>query len=69
MAPGSETLSAGEKINCRCTVVGVGVPEDRKAQLDKRFLRAHGALEGKFVVQLRRAFQEQRTRVLSHFPS
>ena len=67
--PGDSNLSASERINCRCTVVGTGLPEDRKAKLDDRFIRTHGALERRFVVSLRQAFREQRDRVLSHFPS
>ena len=68
-APAATSLPAGELINCRCTIVGAGVPVERKKELDKMFIRLHGMLEKNFVVQLRRAFQEQRNRVLSHFPS
>lgn len=67
--PGSDTLPAGERINCRCTVVGAGLPQDRVRQLGQRFLRIHGALEKQFVLQLVRAFDLQRRRILSHFPS
>lgn len=68
-APGDDMLPVGESVNCRCDVVGAGVPEDRRLQFGKAFLRAHGALERRMVLDLRRAFQRQRERVLSHFPS
>jgi len=68
-APGDPILPAGERINCRCLIVGAGLPEDRRRAIGEQFLRTHGALERRFVVSLRRAFLEQRDRVLSHFPS
>lgn len=67
--PGDDTLSAGERVNCRCVCLGSGLPEDRRRRLGVAFLRVHGALERQFVVHLRRAFLAQRERVLSHFPS
>lgn len=67
--PGDDMLSASQRVNCRCALVGGGMPEDRKRQLGRTFLRAHGALEKKFVVSLRRAFIAQRDRILSQFPS
>jgi uncharacterized protein with gpF-like domain len=69
MYPGDDMLSAAQSINCRCTVVGAGLPQDRVQQLGQRFLRIHGALEKQFVVQLLRAFASQRDRILSNFPS
>jgi uncharacterized protein with gpF-like domain len=69
MYPGDDVLSAGELINCRCTEVGADVPIDRVRELGQQFLRLHGALENTFVIQLRRAFDRQRRRILSHFPS
>jgi len=68
MFPGEESLSPGERINCRCTVVGAGMPEDRKRIIGEDFLRQHGALEKRFVVQLRREFLQQRDRILSRLP-
>lgn len=67
--PGDDNLSAAGRVNCRCTLVGAGIPEDRKYQLGQRFLRTHTNLENRFVVYLRRAFEQQRRRILSHFPS
>jgi uncharacterized protein with gpF-like domain len=67
--PGDSNLPIGERANCRCAVVGAGLPEDRKRRLGQVFLRSHGALEKDFVVSLRRAFLEQRDRVLSQLPS
>src|SRR5262249_10631843 len=64
-APGDPNLPPEELINCRCALVGGGVPEDRKRKLGEEFLRTHGALENRFVLSLRRAFSEQRDRVLS----
>jgi hypothetical protein len=69
MFPGDSTLPMSERANCRCAVVGAGLTFDRKHQLGRVFLRAHGALERDFVIHLRRAFRGQRDRVLSHFPS
>lgn len=69
MMPGADSLPPGEKINCRCNVVNAKAPKYSKEVLDVLFLRTHGSLERNFMVQLRRAFQEQRIRVLSHFPS
>jgi SPP1 gp7 family putative phage head morphogenesis protein len=66
--PGDENLSPGERVNCRCVVVGAGIPEDRKIATGKLFLRSHSALERRFVLQLLRAFREQRDRILSQFP-
>lgn len=68
MYPGDESLPPEETVNCRCALVGSGMPEDRKKTLTDQFLRTHGALEKRFVVSLRRAFSEQRDRVLSQFP-
>jgi SPP1 gp7 family putative phage head morphogenesis protein len=68
-APGDETLPASESVNCRCDVVGAGVPEERRLELGRLFLRTHGALERRCVLSLRREFERQRRRVLSHFPS
>lgn len=67
--PGDDNLSPDERINCRCAVVGGGLPEDRIRQLGENFIRTHSSLEKKFVLSLRRAFAAQRARVLSHFPS
>lgn len=63
--PGDDSLSASEKINCRCLIVGAGTPDERKHRLGRAFLRAHGALERRFVVHLRKAFRSQRDRILS----
>lgn len=68
MFPGDPRLPVGEIANCRCLVVGAGIPEDRVRHLGERFLRIHGSLEIKFVVSLRKAFLQQRDRVLSRLP-
>jgi Phage Mu protein F like protein len=65
MFPGDPRGSPENVINCRCTPLGTGVPEDRKAHAIDMYLRAHGALERRLVVSLRRTFQAQRQRVLS----
>lgn len=65
MYPGDTMLPVSETVNCRCAVVGAGFTDDRKRKLGDLFLRAHGALEGRFVVSLRRAFNDQRDRILS----
>lgn len=67
--PGADSLSAGNRCNCRCRLVAAGLPDDRKEAAGKMFLRAHGSLEPGFVVALRREFALQRRRILSHFPS
>lgn len=68
-APGDSNMAIEETANCRCTVLGAGLPQDRKRKLNMIFLRVHGALEKKLVLQLRREFERQRRRILSHFPS
>jgi SPP1 gp7 family putative phage head morphogenesis protein len=68
MYPGDPHLPVGSIVNCRCTLVGAGIPEDRIAQLGERFLRIHGSLENKFVLSLRKAFLSQRDRILSRLP-
>lgn len=68
-APGDPDMDVSEIANCRCTLVGAGVPEDRKRKLNESFLRIHGSLEKKLVVQLHHEFDRQRRRVLSHFPT
>jgi len=67
--PGADSLSAGNRCNCRCRIVAAGLPDDRKRAAGKMFLRAHGSLERTFVVGLRHEFERQRRRILSHFPS
>lgn len=69
MYPGDDVLSASQICNCRCTTVAADVPIDRVQYLGEQFLRIHGRLENSCVVQLRRAFDRQRRRILSHFPS
>jgi len=69
MHPGDDNLPAEERIQCRCVLVGAGIPQDRKQKLGEMFLRVHGRLEISYVVQLHRAFLAQRDRILSHFPS
>jgi SPP1 gp7 family putative phage head morphogenesis protein len=66
--PGQDILPPAERIQCRCTCVGAGIPEDRILQLGQRFLRIHGSIELKFVVSLRKAFLSQRDRILSRLP-
>lgn len=67
--PGDDSLPPGERINCRCAVVAAGLPEDRRRAVGDRFLRAHTALEKRFVIVLAQEFARQRLRVLSHFPN
>ncbi|MGE0536647.1 MAG: phage minor head protein [Pirellulales bacterium] len=67
-APGDPILPVSELVNCRCICVGAGLQEDRRKAIGREFLRLHGAIEYRFVVSLRRAFSEQRNRVLSQFP-
>ena len=66
--PGDSFLSAKNRVNCRCSIVGAGLTEDRKQVIDQRFIRTQSALENRFVVQLRIAFREQRDRILSRLP-
>jgi SPP1 gp7 family putative phage head morphogenesis protein len=67
--PGDEMLSPALRVNCRCVCVASGLPEDRVRRLGEMFLRTHGQLEKSLVVSLRREFERQRKRVLSHFPT
>lgn len=69
MYPGDPNLPISQTAQCRCTVVGAGVPVDRVKALGEEFLRLHGTLENRFVVYLRRAFSAQRDRILSTLPS
>lgn len=66
--PGDDILSPANRVNCRCVTLGAGLPDGRKYQLGRAFLRLHGSLERRFVVALARAFAAQRERILSHFP-
>lgn len=67
--PGDSTLPPEESVNCRCNVVAPDVSESRRQKVGRQFLRVHGALERRYVVSLRRAFREQRDRVISRLPS
>jgi SPP1 gp7 family putative phage head morphogenesis protein len=67
--PGDDNLPPEEVINCRCDVIAGGESRARKIYLGRLFLRLHGALERRYVLNLRRAFRSQRDRILSHFPS
>lgn len=69
MSPGDPSLSASQRVHCRCAILGSGIPLERKLVLGRQFLRIHGNLERRFVVQLARAFRAQRDRILSQFPS
>lgn len=65
MFPGDSSLPPSETANCRCTVVSPRDSERMKRYRGRVFLRAHGALERRYVVSLRRAFRGQRERILS----
>lgn len=69
MSPGDDSLSPGNRCNCRCRIVAAGLPDDRKAALSRAFLHTHGSLERMLVVALAREFDLTRRRVLAHFPS
>jgi len=64
-APGDPAMGISECANCRCTLIGAGIPEDRALRLESAFLRMHGALERRYMVSLRQFFFDERTRVLS----
>jgi hypothetical protein len=66
--PGDSSLPPEESVNCRCLVVAPDASESRRLKIGRQFLRVHGALERRYVVSLRRAFREQRDRVLSRLP-
>lgn len=65
MYPGDAMLPIGQIANCRCTLVGAGIPDERRRQIGERFLRTHNSLEHKFVLSLRKGFLAQRDRILS----
>ena len=67
--PGDDAFPPGQKINCRCTMVGGEESPARARVRGRLFLRAHGALERRYVVSLRRAFRSERDRVISRLPS
>jgi hypothetical protein len=69
MSPGDDMLSPGQSCNCRCVEVAANLPIDRVQHIGQQFLRLHGRLENSFMLQLRHAFERQRRRILSHFPS
>lgn len=63
--PGDSSLQPEERIHCRCTLIGVGIPEFSLRSVHSRFLTIHGSIERRFVLQLRRYFRDQRERILS----
>lgn len=63
--PGDPSLSPESRCNCRCTLVAGGISKERQMHINQQFLRAHGVLENRFVVQLRKSFLDQRDRILS----
>ena len=67
--PGDDNLPPESRINCRCTILAAGLPEDRRRELGQDFLRAHGSLERNFMVDLRKAFLLQRDRIISRLPA
>jgi SPP1 gp7 family putative phage head morphogenesis protein len=68
-APGDANLPVSELAQCRCTIVAANTPEGRRLKLYDMFIRIHGSLEVRFVLALRREFDQQRRRVLSRLPS
>lgn len=67
--PGDDSLSPGNRINCRCAVLAAGLSDDRKRAFGKLFLRTHGAMERRLMVSLVQEFGREKRCVLSHFPS
>jgi hypothetical protein len=67
--PGDPNLPVGERVNCRCTTVGAGVPKASEKQIASLFLRVHGSIETRMMAELRREYLRQRDRILLRLPS
>lgn len=67
--PGDPGLDISERANCRCTLVGAGLPQRMVERLTFRFLRTHGRIERVMISALIRAYGEQRDRIIAELSS
>ena len=63
--PGDDDLPPEEAINCRCDLVAADLSERQRRTHGHLFLRVHGALERRYVVNLRAIFRAERDRIIS----
>lgn len=63
--PADASLSAAERVNCRCTTVAGDFDVKREKNYTKLFLRQHGARERHYEKAIKRYFTQQMIRVTS----
>lgn len=63
--PSALSLPAGERINCRCTMVSSNFTELFEKNYCELFLRQHSSIETPFQARMKKEFENQLKRILS----